>query len=135
MLVCGAHAEAMRKRFAGLDHVHVEHYVSYSALFEKARALVHQGGIGTVAEALRAGRPSFVVPFGQDQYDNAVHIEKLKAGFWLGNESLTSERLARSLDRLTSETFDSYPDKISSEEPIARALADIKNLVESPVRP
>jgi UDP:flavonoid glycosyltransferase YjiC (YdhE family) len=30
---------------------------------------VHQGGIGTTAQALRAGRPMLIVPFSHDQPD------------------------------------------------------------------
>src|SRR5215212_3368983 len=38
----------------------------FSKLFPRAAAVVHQGGIGTIAQALRAGRPQLVVPFAFD---------------------------------------------------------------------
>jgi UDP:flavonoid glycosyltransferase YjiC (YdhE family) len=38
---------------------------------------VHQAGIGTAGQALRAGRPSLIVPFSHDQPDNADRITRL----------------------------------------------------------
>lgn len=49
----------------------------YSALFPRASVIVHQGGIGTTAQALRAGRPMLVVPFAHDQPDNAYRVQRL----------------------------------------------------------
>lgn len=46
-------------------------YAPHSALFPHAELIVHHGGIGTLAQALRAGRPQLVVPFYADQADNA----------------------------------------------------------------
>jgi spore coat polysaccharide biosynthesis predicted glycosyltransferase SpsG len=43
----------------------------------RASVVVHQGGIGTTAEALRSGRPMLVVPFAHDQYDNAERVRRL----------------------------------------------------------
>ena len=37
-------------------------YVPFSELFPRAAAIVHQGGIGTTAQAMRSGRPMLVVP-------------------------------------------------------------------------
>jgi rhamnosyltransferase subunit B len=49
-----------------------EEYVNYEALFQKARLVVHHGGIGTMAVALRAGVPTLIVPFAFDQAHNAL---------------------------------------------------------------
>jgi rhamnosyltransferase subunit B len=49
----------------------------FSKLFPRAAAVVHQGGIGTVGQALRAGRPQLVVPFAFDQPDNAQRLQRL----------------------------------------------------------
>jgi rhamnosyltransferase subunit B len=46
-------------------------YVPYSQIFPHARAIVHPGGIGTTAQAVRAGCPTLIVPYGNDQPDNA----------------------------------------------------------------
>lgn len=55
-------------------------YAPYSELFPSALCVVHQGGIGTTAQALRAGVPQIVVPFAQDQPDNAARIQRLGVG-------------------------------------------------------
>jgi hypothetical protein len=46
-------------------------YLPYSSAFPRAAAVVHQAGIGTLAQALRAGRPQLIVPVAFDQPDNA----------------------------------------------------------------
>ncbi len=52
-------------------------YASHAALFPRASAIVHQGGIGTTAEAMRAGRPMLVVPYSHDQPDHAARLTRL----------------------------------------------------------
>ena len=52
-------------------------YAPHSKVFGRAAAVVHQGGIGTLAQALRAGRPMLVIPFSHDQPDNAERAERL----------------------------------------------------------
>jgi UDP:flavonoid glycosyltransferase YjiC (YdhE family) len=49
---------------------------SHAALFPRAAAVVHQGGMGTLTQALRGGRPMLVVPFAHDQPDNAVRAAR-----------------------------------------------------------
>jgi len=51
-------------------------YAPHSAVFPKASVIVHQGGIGTTGQAMRSGRPSLVVPFGFDQFDNAERLRR-----------------------------------------------------------
>jgi rhamnosyltransferase subunit B len=55
-------------------------YVPFHALLPKVAALVHHGGIGTTAEALRAGVPQLVVPFAHDQFDNGERVRTLGVG-------------------------------------------------------
>src|SRR5262249_35745081 len=52
-------------------------YAPHAPLFRRARAIVHHGGIGTTAQALRAGRPMLVVPHAHDQQDNARRVARL----------------------------------------------------------
>jgi UDP:flavonoid glycosyltransferase YjiC (YdhE family) len=58
-------------------NIYCSHYVSYSYLFPKASIIVHPGGIGTIATALRAARPMIIVPFAHDQPDNAHRTARL----------------------------------------------------------
>ncbi|UWQ20743.1 nucleotide disphospho-sugar-binding domain-containing protein [Jannaschia sp. W003] len=52
-------------------------YAPHSGLFPLAAAIVHHGGIGTTAEAVRAARPQLVLPVGGDQPDNAARLERM----------------------------------------------------------
>jgi UDP:flavonoid glycosyltransferase YjiC (YdhE family) len=55
-------------------------YVSLQRLAPRSAALVHHGGIGTTAQALRAGIPQLVTPVFFDQPDNAQRIAALGVG-------------------------------------------------------
>jgi sterol 3beta-glucosyltransferase len=39
----------------------------HSALFSRVKGIVHHGGVGTTAAALRAGKPQMIIPFSTDQ--------------------------------------------------------------------
>ena len=57
--------------------IFVAGYAPYSQLMSEAALTVHQGGIGTTAQALRAGKPMLIVPWAHDQPDNAERARKL----------------------------------------------------------
>lgn len=77
-------------------------YVPLAALLPRAAALVHHGGIGTTAEALRAGVPQVIVPLAYDQFDNAARVRTLHAGARVagGTAGARPRALARVLRRL-----------------------------------
>ena len=75
-------------------------YVPYSQVFSRAAVIIHQGGSGTTGEALRAGRPMLVVPYGWDQPDNAYRIERLGAGIHLPRSRYTVESASAAIRRL-----------------------------------
>lgn len=72
----------------------------YHALFPRCAAVVHSGGIGTTAQALRAGVPQMIVPFAHDQYDNAARVVRLGVGEALEGRNPTGRELAATLSRL-----------------------------------
>jgi rhamnosyltransferase subunit B len=55
----------------------VAQYAPYSALFSRASLVVHQGGVGTVGQCLRAGKPMLIMPYSHDQPDNARRMKRL----------------------------------------------------------
>ncbi len=57
-----------------------ETYTSLPQLLPRASALVHHGGIGTIALALKAGLPQLVLPTWTDQLDNGQRVERLGCG-------------------------------------------------------
>lgn len=54
--------------------------IPYQKLLPRVEALIHHGGIGTIAHAIAAGIPQLTVPFAHDQPDNASRVEKLGLG-------------------------------------------------------
>ncbi len=80
--------------------VHACDYAPFGLLFPRAAAIVHHGGIGTVAHALAAGRPQLVTPFGFDQPDNACRLAELGVADSLMSKALTGPALARKLRAL-----------------------------------
>lgn len=79
-------------------------YAPFAALFPRAAAIVHQGGVGTTAEALRSGRPMLVVPFSHDQFDNAARVARLGVARRLDRKRFTAARVAVELRRLLADS-------------------------------
>lgn len=74
-------------------------YVPLRLLLPHVAALAHHGGIGTTAEALRAGTPQLVVPLAHDQFDNAARVTALGVGSSVRASRLTRARLVAALRR------------------------------------
>jgi rhamnosyltransferase subunit B len=82
------------------DGTIADNYAPYGELFPHAAAIVHQGGIGTTAQALRAGVPMLVVPFSHDQPDNAARIVRLGVGRTIKREDYQPNLAAQELQQL-----------------------------------
>ena len=75
-------------------------YAPYSQLFPRADVIVHQGGSGTIGQAMRAGRPMVIVPHAHDQPDNALRVRKLGISETIRRGEYRAERVAAALERL-----------------------------------
>ena len=75
----------------------VADYAPYAALFSRAQMVVHQGGVGTVAQCLRAGKPMLIMPYSHDQPDNARRMRRLGVGRTIQRQKYTPLRVARRL--------------------------------------
>jgi rhamnosyltransferase subunit B len=82
------------------DNVFVAEYAPYSELLPRAAATVHQGGVGTTAQALRSGRPMIVVPYSHDQPDNGMRVERLRVARVIPRSRYRADRLAGELKLL-----------------------------------
>jgi UDP:flavonoid glycosyltransferase YjiC (YdhE family) len=82
------------------DSIIAVNYAPYSQIFSRACAIVHQGGVGTTAQALRAGRPTLVMPYSIDQPDNAARVERLGTSRTISRKQYVAERVARQLGEL-----------------------------------
>jgi UDP:flavonoid glycosyltransferase YjiC (YdhE family) len=75
-------------------------YLPYASIFPRAAIIVHQGGVGTTAQALRSGRPMLIVPFAHDQFDNAARVARLGSGRRLARSAYQAPRVAHELAKL-----------------------------------
>lgn len=75
-------------------------YAPFGELLPRAAAMVHQGGVGTTGQGLRAGIPMIVVPFAHDQHDNGARVERLGVARTIARSSYKAERIASELKEL-----------------------------------
>lgn len=69
-------------------------YIALQRLAPRATAMIHHGGIGTTAQALRAGLPQLLAPVFFDQFDNAARLEALSVGRRLMDAHDSAEMMA-----------------------------------------
>ena len=75
-------------------------YAPLSRLAPRAAALVHHGGIGTLAEGLRSAAPQIAIPLFFDQFDNAQRLEALGVGRSLPAQDCDAATLTASLGQI-----------------------------------
>ena len=75
-------------------------YAPFSLLFPRAAAIVHHGGIGTTAQAMRSGRPSLVMPCAWDQPDNAERAARLGIARTIARNRYEPDRVSAELRHL-----------------------------------
>ncbi|MBD0373448.1 MAG: glycosyltransferase family 1 protein [Pyrinomonadaceae bacterium] len=78
-------------------------YAPYGEVMTKVKLVVHQGGVGTTAQALRAGRPALFVPFSHDQPDNAWRVRRLGIARMLTRKQYRAARVAKEISALLSD--------------------------------
>jgi UDP:flavonoid glycosyltransferase YjiC (YdhE family) len=108
------------------ETIAVAPYAPYSQLFPRAAAIVHQGGVGTTAQALRAGKPMLVAPFSHDQPDNAARVERLGCARVLSLKNYRARTIARELhailaDRKYADAASSAACEIAAEDGVGAA--------------
>jgi len=109
-------------------------YVPFSQVLPRCSAIVYPGGIGTMAQAIKAGIPHLIVPHGHDQPDNAFRIKRLGLGTSVYPERYKASRVATELTRLmTSAEIRAgcarFKEQIDSADAVARACDLIEGLV------
>jgi rhamnosyltransferase subunit B len=101
------------------DSMIAVNYAPYSQIFPRACAIAHQGGIGTTAQALRAGRPTLVMPYSIDQPDNAARVRRLGTSRTISRQQYSASRVAKELSKLIETP--SYAIKAAEVGQIVRA--------------
>jgi UDP:flavonoid glycosyltransferase YjiC (YdhE family) len=102
VLLIGADDRNLPKRKLP-DTICVARYAPYSQIFPRASVIIHQAGIGTTAQALRAGRPMLVMPYSHDQPDNARRVRRLGVAEVLGRKRYKAKAAARLIWQLLSD--------------------------------
>jgi len=114
-------------------HVKTFGYLPFSDLLPHAAMLVYHGGIGTLAQTIKAGIPHLVVPNGHDQFDNGWRIEQLGLGRSIPQTRYRADRVAEAI-RATLGDADGrarrrdYASRMDSEAAVTRACALIEGL-------
>jgi UDP:flavonoid glycosyltransferase YjiC (YdhE family) len=122
-----------KQAMASSEGVHVEEYASYSALMPLVSAVVHQGGIGTVAQTLRAGKPMLIVPWAHDQPDNGYRLQRMGVGRVLPRGEYMAGRAARELNTVLKGDFTARAEQMAArirrEDGLRAACDRIENLL------
>jgi len=75
-------------------------YAPFSQVLPRARAIVHQGGVGTTGQGLRSGRPVLIVPHAHDQFDNAARVVRLGCGRSIARPRYNARNATKELEAL-----------------------------------
>jgi rhamnosyltransferase subunit B len=94
-------------------------FAPYSLIFPQAVCVVHQAGIGTTAQVLRAGVPHLIVPFSHDQPDNAARCRRAGVAEVIDRQSYNAASATKALSQILSE--DSYRAKAAALRPIVES--------------
>src|SRR3954463_12987994 len=105
-------------------------YAPYSSVFPRSACVVHQGGVGTTAQAMRAGVPQLVMPYGFDQPDNAARMVGLGVGLSVSRKQYRANRVMQQLHALSARSFHDRArdvgNKISAENGVSAACEAIE---------
>jgi UDP:flavonoid glycosyltransferase YjiC (YdhE family) len=120
------------------DFIHVVDDVPHAWLFPRMSAIVHHGGAGTTASALRSGVPSIPVSFTADQHYWGQRIHDLGvAPAWIPFHKLTAQKLAaalRSIDDSMRDKAAALGAKLRAEDGVATAIDVIESYLRSSSR-
>jgi UDP:flavonoid glycosyltransferase YjiC (YdhE family) len=88
------------------DRTYFAGFVRHERLFPRVAAVIHHGGVGTMARAMQCGVPMLVEPYCNDQFFNANRVTALGVGGTADPLGLTAQTVADILERvvLTEET-------------------------------
>lgn len=81
-------------------------FAPYSLVFPHAACVIHQAGVGTTGQVLRAGVPQVIMPFSHDQPDNAARCRRAGVAEVIPRGRYTAERATEMIRTvLNSETY------------------------------
>lgn len=137
--ITGVHRRAVIQRgwtgleFQSIPHeIHVTGTVPHHWLFPRAACVVHAGGAGTTAAALRAGIPSVIVPHVLDQFLWATLAkERGCASDVIPFVELNAERLQRAIEKALLPESRSAAGKLGENISRENGISIAADLIES----
>lgn len=109
-------------------------YAPYSELFPRAAALITSGGVGTLGQVLRSGRPAIIIPHGHDQWDNGDRLQRLGVARVVQQNCYTTLHGAAEILRLVGENL--YParskevaEQVAQENGIEVACREVESML------
>lgn len=110
-------------------------FAPFQKLFPLCRAVLHHGGIGTVAKALRTGTPQLVHPICFDQIDNGMRVANLGAGACLQSSPCRPEQIASALRHVLASECRArcveLKNRFEGKDSLAAAAACVESLAGS----
>lgn len=105
-------------------------YLPFASLMPRMVAVIHHGGLGTLARALRSCTPQLVLAMGSDRPDNAQCLQRLGVAEYLPPSQWKAGRIVEALDHLENspavrERCQEMAQRIRADDP----AAIIRNLV------
>jgi rhamnosyltransferase subunit B len=113
--------------------IQVFRYLPFSRLLPRSALLVYHGGIGTLAQGIKAGVPHLVVPHAYDQFDSGWRIERLGLGRCIPASHYRATRVAPVLrglleDAAVSQRCRQFATRVDSTATLARACALLESI-------
>jgi len=78
-------------------------YAPFSLLFPRAALVVHQGGVGTTGQVLRAGVPHLIMPYSHDQPDNALRCRRAGVAEYISRDTYNADTAAEAISGILSD--------------------------------
>jgi rhamnosyltransferase subunit B len=115
------------------EGIRVFGYVPFSRVLPNAALLVYHGGVGTLAQGIKAAVPHLVVPHGYDQFDSGWRIEQLGLGRSIPEKRYRAQRVARTIEAILSDAGATkrraeLARRMNSDDAVARACGLIEGL-------
>lgn len=92
--VFGEPPQGLTETVVGVD------YAPFSKVFPRSACVVHQGGVGTTGQVLRAGVPHLIMPYSHDQPDNAARCRRAGVAEVIHRDSYHADSAAAMLEKL-----------------------------------
>jgi rhamnosyltransferase subunit B len=108
-------------------------YLPFSRVLPRAALLVYHGGIGTLAQGVKAAVPHLVVPHAYDQFDSGFRIRRLGLGESIAIGAYRAAHVTRAIRALTGDAAVArrcrdFAQRVDGAAAVARAVDLLEQL-------